>query len=322
MSSLRTFLARRLCGPNPSAYRQAQRRWARVHDVRYFANHGVQERVIDRYKDKLDRKAKEQGHKSVSDLQEAYKDKIEKLRKEAVVPGATGPLEFDGKSKVTSAIGKETGFARPPPPPPPPPPKPVGQNADAALSPPGIKTLSSFLDVAKTRELPPTEIEYIWRIRHASNPQSLHFIIPQETYAHIALNAKKHPQFILPLPREEEGAEIHFLQFTWPHTHTVNILFTHLAEYKLRGEFATPHTTISLHEELLQDKGVVLGQGVVTENRGVSVDEAKWLMMCLQKFYGLQGQESQARKRLMEMFSNGDVGFDVQLLLDEAERIN
>jgi hypothetical protein len=38
---------------------------------------------------------------------------------------------------------------------------------------PGVKALSSFLDVAKTRTLPPTEIEAIWRMRHASNPRSL-----------------------------------------------------------------------------------------------------------------------------------------------------
>lgn len=185
-----------------------------------------------------------------------------------------------------------------------------------------MKSLSSFLDLEKTSQLPPTEIEYIWRIRHASNPQSLHFTIPAETYAYIALNAKKHPQFILPLPREAQGAEIHFLQFTWPQPDTVNILFTHLAEYKLRGEFATPHTTITLHEELLKDKSLVLGQGTVMDQRGISIDEAKWLMMCLQKFYGLQSVERQERKKLLEMFSNGDEGFDVQLLLDEAERIN
>lgn len=247
-------------------------------------------------------------------MQDAYKDKITKLRKQAVVPGATGPLQTDGKGQVSKAVRETAGFTKPPPP-------PQQIDEEAASSPPGVKTLSSFLDVPKTRDLPPTEIEYIWRLRHASNSQSLHFIINQETFAYIALNAKKHPQFILPLPREEQGAEIHFLQFAWPHPDTINILFTHLAEYKLRGEFATPHTTISLHLELLKDKGLVLGQGTVLENRGVSIDEAKWLMMCLQKFYGLQGAERQERKKLLDMFSNGDAGFDVQLLLDEAERI-
>jgi len=131
---------------------------------------------------------------------------------------------------------------------------------------------------------------------------------------------KKHPQFILPLPREEQGAEIHFLQWTFPHQDTVNILFTHLAEYKLRGEYASPHTTLTLHLELLPDKGMVLGQGTVVENKGVSVEEAKWLVMCLQKFYGLQGKD-QKPKKLLEMFSRGDARFNVEELLEEAEKI-
>jgi len=59
MSTLRTFLSRRLSRPQPPLYRPSQKRWARVHDVRFSANHGVQDRIIDRYRDKLDRKAKE-----------------------------------------------------------------------------------------------------------------------------------------------------------------------------------------------------------------------------------------------------------------------
>lgn len=163
----------------------------------------------------------------------------------------------------------------------------------------------------------------LWRLRHAHKPQSLHFTIPAETYAHIALNAQKHPQFILPLPRKGQGAEIHFLQWTFPHPDTVNILFTHLAEYKLRGEYASPHTTVSLHLEMVKDKGMVLGQGIVVEKRGITVDEAKWLMICLQKFYGAKGTlgGKDKPKELLEMFSSGDERFNVEELLEEAEKL-
>jgi ATP synthase F1 complex assembly factor 1 len=184
-----------------------------------------------------------------------------------------------------------------------------------------VKTLSSFLDVEKTLELPPKEIEYIWRLRHSNSPNSLCAIIPAETYAHIALMAGKHPQFILPLPREGQGAEIHFLQWTFPHPHMATVLFTHLAEYKIRGEYASPHTTLSLHLELADPKGLVLAQGSVQNDRGVGVEEGKWLLMCLQKFYGVQAGESNQRQRLLEQFTNGDASFQVQELLDEAERI-
>jgi ATP synthase F1 complex assembly factor 1 len=261
-----------------------------------------------------------QGLKDLKDLKEAYKQKIESLRTQALVPGATAPIGTQPEESVASKFPSS----------PPPPPQPAAMNASKAhpptpsqsSAPPGVKTLSSYLDIPKTLELPTKEIEYIWRLRHATKENSLHFTIPGDAYAHIALNGRKHPQFILPLPRENQGAEIHFLQWTFPHPDTVNVLFTHLAEYKLRGEYASPHTTISLHTELLGPKELVLGQGSVMDGKGVSVDEAKWLLMCLQKFYGLPSSvRGVERKRLLEMFSNGDEAFRVEDLLEEAERI-
>jgi ATP synthase F1 complex assembly factor 1 len=318
--------------------------------VRFLATHGVQERIIDKYRDKLDRKAKEyvlrfrrqiikylvatyelelmtngklqsrEGHKNISDLKGAYREKINNFRKQAIVPGATGPL------KAVKEL-KKSPFH-----PPPPPPQPANTEDVAAIEipssiPPSVKTLSSFIDIPKTLDLPQKEIEYIWRLRHSSNPNSLCAVMPAATYRAIAETARKHPQFILPLPRESEdpqgrkqgGAEIHFLQWTFPHPSTVNILFTYLAEYKLRGEYASPHTTVSLHLELAEPKGLVLVQGLVQEDRGVTVEESKWLLMCLQKFYGMQGRVQ--RLKLLEQFTNGDDGFDVQQLLEEAEKI-
>lgn len=141
-----------------------------------------------------------------------------------------------------------------------------------------------------------------------------------DVYKTLEATAKKHPHFILPLPREGQGAEIHFLQWTFPAENTVTILFTHLAEFKLRGEFSEPHTTITHHLELAEEKGLVLLQGQVVEGKGVSVDEAKWLVMCLQKFYGLGG-ENNDRRRLLEQFGSGDTSFKVEELLEEAEKI-
>lgn len=38
---------------------RTQRRWARVEDVRFVTTHRGQERILDRYKDKLEQKAKQ-----------------------------------------------------------------------------------------------------------------------------------------------------------------------------------------------------------------------------------------------------------------------
>lgn len=198
----------------------------------------------------------------------------------------------------------------------------------------------------KTAALPQREIESLWRLRFAHKPESLCAAIPTNTFRAIADTARQHPQFVLPgLPRKAseaeaqmspdvaEGAPIHFMQWTFPSPETATVLFTHLAEYKLRGEWAQPHTTVTHHLEFAESKGLVLCQGSVLEGRGVGADEARWLIMCMQKFYntkptdsmqgsGSVGQELARRRRsLVERFSRGDSGFRMEEVMEEAERL-
>lgn len=251
-----------------------------------------------------------EGLQDINELKEVYKDKIQHLKKKATIPIPT----------VDAPPTPPPSPASPSSPFPPPPPAPQVPTKKAPSSNPGIKTLSSYIDIEKTRALPEKELEAIWRLRHAHDAQSLCAVIPFPVYKTLEATAKKFPHFVLPLPKEGHGAEIHLLQWTFPAENTVTVLFTHLAEYKLRGEFSQPHTTITHHLELAEDKQVVLLQGQVVEGRGVSVDEAKWLVMCLQKFYGVSGEKSE-RRRLLEMFGKGDAAFKVEDLLEEAEKI-
>ncbi|EPE29090.1 hypothetical protein GLAREA_00248 [Glarea lozoyensis ATCC 20868] len=301
MASLRVPSLRNTVSGAAPYLRTYQRRWAQVHDVRYLATQ-QSNRVLEKYKEKLDKKAKAEGLRDVNELKEAYKEKINHLKQKASIP--TPPLT-PPPSPTTSSP-----FPSPPPAP----------QTPEKKSNPGIKTLSSYLDLPKTRALPPKELEAIWRLRHAHDAQSLCAVIPLDVYRTIESTAKKYPHFILPLPKEGQGAEIHFMQWTFPAPDTVTVLFTHLAEYKLRGEYSQPHTTITHHLELAGEKGVVLLQGQVVEGRGVSVDEAKWLVMALQKFYGVGGEKGE-RRRLLEMFGRGDEGFRVEELVEEAEKV-
>lgn len=330
MAALRMPPLRHLARQAPASPRACQRRWARVQDVRFHATHGAQERILAKYRSKLESKAREEGLPGVEELKQAYKDRIQELRKEASVPGATAPL-----AAGTAAPAPASPW---PAPPPPPPPTPTPQSASPASSkpPPGVKTLDSFLAHDKIKSLPAKEIQVLWRLRHASNPQSVHFSLPSATFAALLATAKRHPSFILPLPREvpadqlpdadldaarpQTAAELHYLQFAHPHANTTTLLFTSLAEYKLRGEFASPHTTITFHSELAHSHDLVLGQGTVVEGRGVAVDEARFLVMCMQKFY-VVNDEGKARGELLEMFTRGDGRFKVERLLEEAEKI-
>lgn len=252
-----------------------------------------------------------EGLRSVDELKAVYQERIQAEKKRALASKTSSP--------IPSAY----------PPPPPPPQAQVSQRQPRSdttsttqkppTEAPGIKTLSSYINIPKTLALPSKEIEVIWRLRHASSPRSLCATIPHADYLRIEATARRHPQFILPLPREGQGAEIHFLQWTFPTPMTPTILFTHLAEFKLRGEYAQPHTTVTHHLDIAEEKGLVLLRGEVLEGRGVSVEEGKWLLMCLQKFYG--GEVKQERRKLLEQFSQGDGGFKVEELLEEAEKI-
>ncbi|KAH8665229.1 F1F0 ATP synthase assembly protein-like protein Atp11 [Tricladium varicosporioides] len=308
MASFRNPSLRNIISGAAPYLRASQRRWAQVHDVRFLATQ-QSDRVLDKYKEKLTQKAKQEGLRDINELKEVYKDKIQN-QKNASMPIPTvdvPPTSPPSPESLSSPF-------------PPPPPAPQVPAAKVPSSNPGIKTLSSYIDIEKTRALPEKELEAIWRLRHAHDAQSLCAVIPLPVYKTLEATAKKFPHFVLPLPKEGHGAEIHFLQWTFPAENTVTVLFTHLAEYKLRGEFSQPHTTITHHLELAEDKQIVLLQGQVVEGRGVSVDEAKWLVMCLQKFYGVSGETSE-RRRLLEMFGKGDAAFKVEDLLEEAEKI-
>ena len=52
---IRSILSRHFCS---YCQRSTQRRWAQVHDVRFLATHRPQDAIIEKYKDKLDQKAK------------------------------------------------------------------------------------------------------------------------------------------------------------------------------------------------------------------------------------------------------------------------
>ncbi|PTB51678.1 hypothetical protein M431DRAFT_92809 [Trichoderma harzianum CBS 226.95] len=279
-----------------------QRRWAQVVDVRFHTTQPSQV-ILEKYREKLTKKASQEGHGSIEDLKAAYADKIQEQRKNDAVDVPS--IEDLSSASIPQTEG----------------------------TPPAIKPLGDILDLEKAADLPEKELTAIWRLRHASSPQTLCAVIPAPTYKAMEDLARSSPFFVLPVPHEDQGAEMHLLQWTFDAaSKTSTVLFTQLVEYKTRGEFAQPHTTVTHHLDLIKDKGLVLMQGQVMEGRGVQPDHARWLVMCLQRFYGgweqkgdeLDGQRKERakeRKKLLEWFTKGDPRFSVEKLLEEAERL-
>lgn len=305
---------------------------------------------------KILRVSRREGHDSIESLKEAYKDKIESVRREAVESIKSDPTATTAAKGLAAAESALDAKSSPSP-------SPASSSSSSSSSTtatssasasksqtPGIKPLSAFLDIDKILTLPAKEIEALWRLRHAGNPNSICACIPLETYRRIVAAARQHPQFILPLPRATQqpeseggekkdvaGADIHFLQWGFhppatppppsqtptANTHTSTIVFTHLASYKLHGSYAEPHTAVTHYLDLADEKGLVLMHGQVMPDRGVSVAEASWLVSCVQRFYDFGGEAKGRKGELLRMFTRGDVeGFSVEELMEEAEKIS
>ncbi|KAI1756658.1 ATP11 protein-domain-containing protein [Xylaria castorea] len=319
-----------------------QRRWAQVHDVRFLATTQIPRRIVEKYREKLDRKAQAEGLRDVDELKAAYADRIQDLRKKdgVSVPGLDALLADEEQPATHTQAQTQTqpqaqtqARQRPKPP-------------SRSTSQGAVQPLSEILDLPKARGLPVEELSAVWRLRHASSAGSLCAVIPTSTYAALERTAREHPTFVLPVPREGQGAEIHFLQWVFDAVSgTSTVLFTQLAEYKARGEWAQPHTSVTHYadygdgrgssssrssssagnvEGLSHEKnqGVVLMAGSLVEGRGASVDDARWLVMLLQRFYGEEGLGGDSAKRkLLAEFSKGDGNFSVEKLLAESEKL-
>ncbi|KAI1312510.1 ATP11 protein-domain-containing protein [Xylaria venustula] len=337
---LATALGRRLQNaPVLSPSRAQQRRWAQVHDVRFLATTQAPRNIAEKYREKLDRKARAEGLRDIGELLTAYADRIEDLKKRdsVSIPGLDALLADEAPETRKPAARRQTPTTQTIP------------DTDSHTQPPkssrsttpqaSVKPLSEILDLPRARELPAEELSAVWRLRHAASEKSLCAVIPTSTYAGLERTARAHPTFVLPVPRDGQGAEIHFLQWVFDAASgTATVLFTQLAEFKARGEFAQPHTSVTHYvdygpstsaeeEETVglsheKNQGVVLMAGNVVEGRGASVDDALWLVMLLQRFYGEVGAGGDpAKRKLLVDFSSGDSGFSVEKLLEQSEKL-
>lgn len=263
---------------------------------------------VDRYREKLEQKARELGVKSIDELKERLRDEIESKKKQLNV---VDPLkELDEYERLQAAkkqkLRLETASTRGP--------------IDSATPKTPYKTLDSFVDVAKLSALPEKEIALVWRARFENKPTALHATVSSTQFSNIFATAFKNPSFILPLPRGDDGYEMHFVQWAFVGPQTTHCMLTSLAEYKLHKEFAKPHTTLMFHQELALDKGLILMNGQVEDDVPLSMDEAQLLVLNVQRFYGgLSESESSKRKlELLRLFTSGQESFDMQKLIEEA----
>jgi ATP synthase F1 complex assembly factor 1 len=265
------------------------------------------EQILSQYKAKLNLKAKELGVQNIDELKIKLKDELEEKKKTFNQMDPLKELEEYEKRQSAEFENAKSKVIK------------VRSPIDKEAPKVPYKTMSSYVDVDKMRELPRKEIEFLWKARFISKDRNLHAVVQDVQFANIYANAFKNPSFILPLPKNNEGYEMHFVQWSFVGPHTTHCMLTTVAEYKLHKEYAKPHTTLMFHQEL-RDQGVVLMNGQVETESALSMDEALLLVMNVQRFYGDIGNPENSRRKyeLLKAFTVGDDLFDMDELIKEA----
>jgi ATP synthase F1 complex assembly factor 1 len=301
------------------------------------AQQRIDDTVLAKYREKLEEKAKREG-KDVETLVAEFKQAQVTARENKAKAAATIAVAANTKapnlksnSSTTSGpavdtVGVEEASENEP-------------TIDLSKAPPGLRTLSTYVDVDKLVELPADEISKIWTVRHSADPSSLAATIPGSTWLKTAEIARKHPLFILPTihnlspetsPQADDpssstpqtGAELHLVQWSFPTSKVATAIFTRLAEYQARKEWARPHTTLTFHQDLLSTPaGIVLMNGTAeaTDGANMTPEQAQWLVICLQRFYSTPTEE---RIKLLELFSKGDETFRPEDVVISCEKLD
>ncbi|QLL33338.1 hypothetical protein HG536_0E02490 [Torulaspora globosa] len=273
---------------------------------------------IDKYQEKLLKKAKEQGFDSVGEFLESAKADIDKKKKDFNRIDPLKELEDYEQRMKMSANNAGMTSARGP--------------IDASQAKVPFKTLDSFLNVEKIKELSKQEVEFLWRAKWMSKDDALCAVVPVNIFDRMMTNAKSNPIFVLPLPRaaadgkeapdQTQSVELHYIQWQFVGPNTVHCIMTSLAEFKLHNEYAKPHTTFQFHLEMAKEKKIVLMNGQVEPDINVSLQDAQLLLLNVQRFWGAMGEETpiaKQRLKLLRDFTRGSTDFNVDLLISLSQ---
>ncbi|CAH7689413.1 ATP11 protein-domain-containing protein [Phakopsora pachyrhizi] len=313
--------------------------------------------IVEKYRSKLEQKLKETGLKDIEQLRSFNEERLknEKLKQrqdyEEIIRAAKEKFRHTKQSDSNSPQNSTKLAPRP------------------SYSSP-IKPLDSIVDLSKFLNQSADTIVKLWTAFHLSNssPNRLGAVIPAGTYRDMVGLAKKYPSFVIPLRKSDKkdshlnefeantAQEMIYLQWDLfcPPTNSpidVNsspipnpvpressstsptiVMFTPLAEYKLRQSFARPSLILTHYTDLIDSHKIVLMRGDITlsseTGKGLlTATEAQLLVLRLQQFYcsSLSSLKSspdpihQARMNLLRKFHETPDVFEISELIDLAK---
>ncbi|SCV69860.1 BQ2448_1254 [Microbotryum intermedium] len=208
-----------------------------------------------------------------------------------------------------------------------------------------IKPLNDIMDLSKAATLNSTAVSQLWTTYHQAKGY-LSAAVPVETYERMVKLAKRYPLFVLPLARDVSVGEIeadkatatemYLMEWallpppTTAHTPVPSpstVLFTPLAEYKVRQAYAQPYLILTHYSDLAESHKVVLMRGEITTNVALDPTAAQILTVRMQLFYNnsLEGKGpkdtdvDRERLKVLKTFHEIPDEFDVEALIRLAE---
>ncbi|KAJ3347686.1 hypothetical protein HDU91_006723 [Kappamyces sp. JEL0680] len=244
----------------------------------------VQIEYRKKYQEKLAKAAKAQGFKDAEELlQKTKADELEKRK-----------LREKEAAKAAALAAESAG------------------SQTSKTLPSHVKSLDEILKLDLVKDQSAEDIGKIWNLYHSTR-NALSAALDSGFYEKLYAKSKKHPMFVLPLPRDD-GYEMLLLQFQGH-----QVYFTPLVEYQLKKENAKPSFSITFYTELSKDKDVVLMLGELADPNGsLTLKDAQNLIYQLQIFY-VTG--SPAQKAMVEKFWTDPANFSYEELIESLTKL-
>eukprot|EP00949_MAST-11_sp_MAST-11-sp1_P000866 g866.t1 len=149
---------------------------------------------------------------------------------------------------------------------------------DMSFSYPAPRRLAEIVKLPLLRSEPAERVQEIWTEHHASLENSIADVWSTEEYDAFKKVAQEQPMFVLPV-RRDDGYFVQLVQAQFP-----VVLMTWVEEYKLKPEAAPPYVTLNVFGDLIDEKGIALVRGDIT-NQQIKRDDAENLTRLFKEFY-------------------------------------
>ncbi|KAG0356115.1 hypothetical protein BG005_004983 [Podila minutissima] len=280
---------------------------SRITSYQRFGHAGIitRSKHIDytqKYAEKLKDKAQKEGVATIAELkakvlppsQTAFK-RIQPLDRQQIHEQIQGQVKAQVQAKMTTSQSTS----------------PASNSSSGPTDSGSSHSLDKIVKLELVANLDAENISKIWIQKHMDQEDTISAVVPAETYKKMHTRSKEYPLFLLPLSHGD-GVEFYLMQFAFH-----QVIFTSLLEYKTHGENARPYLTLTHYPELIDSKGIVLMNGIVSTNPKVlTLDQAQILTFGLQQYYVSDHPQKLA---LLHDFHKNPANFSHEKLIELTE---